>query len=305
MTTPVADLSSPKKSTTVRSSRRPSLALRAARAGMGVLSRLAPEGAAALTERLFLSPRRRFRPAAEIETLARARHLLVPGDEAPIAAWVWGDSGPRVLLVHGWEGRGAQLGALVEPLVMLGFQVVTFDAPGHGDTGGERSSLFHFARAVEQVTDAFGPFHAIVTHSMGGPATLWACRHGALAQRLVMIAPPVDLRDFTRAFSRVLGIPEDVRGRVHRRLGERFGVPIEDVRAERLASSMRAPLLVVHDDEDREVPLACGEALAGAWPGAEILRTHGLGHQRILRDPAALRSVVRFVARDQRHEIAA
>jgi len=31
----------------------------------------------------------------------------------------WG-KGPTVMLVHGWSGRGAQLGELVEPLVAAG-----------------------------------------------------------------------------------------------------------------------------------------------------------------------------------------
>ena len=129
---------------------------------------------------------------------------------------------------------------------------------------------------------------------------LWASRLGPLAPRLVMVAPPIDLRDFTRSLSRVLGLPEDVRGRVHRRLSARFGVPIEEVRAERLASTMRGSLLVVHDEDDREVPIACGEAIARAWPGAELVRTRGLGHQRVLRDPATLQTIVRFVAQGHR-----
>jgi pimeloyl-ACP methyl ester carboxylesterase len=185
---------------------------------------------------------------------------------------------------------------MVAPLLAMDFRVLAFDAPGHGESPGERSSLFHFAHGVERAASVFGPLHAMVTHSMGGASALWASRNGLLADRVVMVAPPVDLGDFTRALSQTLGLPEDVRGRVHRRLRARFGVPIEDVRAERLASTMRGPLLVVHDENDREVPFACGEAIARAWPGAELVRTSGLGHQRILRDPATVRTIVQFVA---------
>jgi pimeloyl-ACP methyl ester carboxylesterase len=286
------------KSTTVRATKRAPFAVSAVRGGMGVLARVSPEGAAAVAERMFLSPGRHPRPAAELDLLSRAHPLALPTAYGALAAWEWGTEGRRVLLVHGWEGRGAQLGALVEPLTTLGFRVVTFDAPGHGDSPGERSSLFHVAGAVERAAALFGPLHAIVTHSMGGAATLWASRNGLLAARLAMVAPPIDLRDFTRALGRTLGLSEDVRTRVHRRLGERFGVPVEDVQAEQLASSMRGPLLVVHDEDDREVPVACGEAIARAWPDAELVRTRGLGHQRILRDAAALRSIVRFVGRE-------
>ena len=55
-------------------------------------------------------------------------------------------------------------------------------------------------------------------------------------------------------------------------------------------------LLVIHDEDDAEVPIACGEKIAHAWPGAELVRTRELGHRRILRDAKALQAVVRFVA---------
>lgn len=293
---------STEKSTNVRANEPPP-ALRALRGGLGMLSRVAPDGAALLAERLFLSPRRHARPAAEHELLGAARHLLVPSEHGPIAAWEWGEQGPRVLLVHGWEGRGAQLGALVPPLLGVGFRVVAFDAPGHGDTAGSISSLFHFARAIHAMAAAFGPFHAVVAHSMGGAATTWALHTESFARRVAMVAPPIDVRDFTRHLGSLLGLDDDVRTRLHRRLGVRFGVAVEDLRAEALAPGMRAPLLVVHDEDDRDVPIRCGELYAARWPGATLVRTRGLGHHRILRDDSVVRALVRFVAEDAPHRL--
>jgi pimeloyl-ACP methyl ester carboxylesterase len=201
-----------------------------------------------------------------------------------------------VLLVHGWEGRGAQLGPLVRPLTAAGFRVVVFDAPGHGDSAGERSSFFHFADAVEDAAKAWGPLHAIVTHSMGGAATVWASRNGMLAGRLVLIAPPLNPGDFIRKFLRTLDLSEEVGGRVHGRLERRFGVPVEELGVDRVASRLRGPLLVVHDEDDREVPIACGEAVASAWQKARLVRTRGLGHRRILGSVEVGAVVVSFVA---------
>jgi pimeloyl-ACP methyl ester carboxylesterase len=182
-------------------------------------------------------------------------------------------------------------------LLEAGFRVVTFDAPAHGDSPGSQASFFHFSRAIEDAAAALGPLHAIVCHSMGGATALWASRHGPLAQRLVLIAPPVDLRDFTRQYCGALGIPENVRERLHWRLTKRFGVPVGEVRAEDLASRMRGPLLVIHDEADREVPVACGELIANQWPGSKLLKTSGLGHRRILRDPQVLQAIADFVQR--------
>jgi pimeloyl-ACP methyl ester carboxylesterase len=48
---------------------------------------------------------------------------------------------------------------------------------------------------------------------------------------------------------------------------------------------MEIPLLVLHDADDREVPFEEGAALAARWRGAVLRESHGLGHNRILRDP--------------------
>ena len=49
--------------------------------------------------------------------------------------------------------------------------------------------------------------------------------------------------------------------------------------------------LVVHDDDDQEVSITHAETLIAAWPHARLLRTHGLGHRRVLRDPAVVDAV--------------
>lgn len=56
------------------------------------------------------------------------------------------------------------------------------------------------------------------------------------------------------------------------------------------------PTLVVHDRHDKEVRWEDGAAIAGAWPGATLLTTEGLGHRRILRDAGVIDQVVRFLA---------
>ncbi len=272
-------------------------AMQVLRASLGGLSRLSPRAAGAVAERLFLTPKKYARPAVEVEALGSARHVLVPSAHGPLAAWEWGDDGPRVLLVHGWEGRGAQLHAFVEPLVERGFRVVTFDAPAHGDTPGAVSSFFHFAESIRAVSAALGPFHTVLAHSMGGATTLWAANTVDLAPRYVMIAPPVDVRDFTRVMARMLGLSEEVRANIHERLGARFGVRVEDVRAENVAPRMTGELLVVHDEDDREVPIRCGELMARSWPRARLERTKGLGHRRVLRDGEVIRMVTAFVGR--------
>ena len=118
------------KSTIVRPLR-PPLARRSALAAIGSLSRVAPGAAAWLADRLFLTPPRHAAPERERHLLARVQFGKVCVAGRRIATWTWG-TGPRIMLVHGWGGRGAQLGAFVEPLVANGFSVAWFDGPAHG-----------------------------------------------------------------------------------------------------------------------------------------------------------------------------
>jgi pimeloyl-ACP methyl ester carboxylesterase len=50
------------------------------------------------------------------------------------------------------------------------------------------------------------------------------------------------------------------------------------------------------DRDDPDVPYAHGEEIAGAWPGAQLVVTTGLGHRALLRDPEVIRRTVTFLS---------
>jgi pimeloyl-ACP methyl ester carboxylesterase len=58
--------------------------------------------------------------------------------------------------------------------------------------------------------------------------------------------------------------------------------------AERAASRIRVPTLVIHGERDRMVPLERGRALAAAIPGAELHVIPGAGHVPYVTHPAAV-----------------
>ena len=53
--------------------------------------------------------------------------------------------------------------------------------------------------------------------------------------------------------------------------------------------------LILHDRDDKHVPLAEGHQVAAAWKGAQFEVTEGLGHTRILRDPSTVALVQKFL----------
>jgi pimeloyl-ACP methyl ester carboxylesterase len=289
-----------RNSTTVRSQ----TALRFARAALQTAYIFSDNLGASLAERLFTSPRRYPRPEREKTVLASGKRFTVDvqlrsprwdGARTPVVCWRWG-VGPTVLLVHGWEGRGSQLGALVEPLVAAGLSIVTFDAPAHGSSPGSRLYLTDHADAIIDVAAAVGPIHAIVAHSFGAAASLLAhARGGVDAPRNVMLAPNVLIDDSVEKFARLVALDEPDRVALEDNLAAHTGIGIDSLRLDRLVGSRDSALLVVHDRDDREVPTLHGEKLAQAWGHARLVLTGGLGHRKILRDPGVIARVVETI----------
>lgn len=261
----------------------------------GAASRLAPGAAARWAARRFLAPRRFPRPARETAWLAAGRRFEVEAEGRRLAAWEWGE-GPAVALVHGWEGRAGQLGALAVALAEAGFRAVAFDAPGHGESPGTSSSIPALAAGLAAVERTAGPLAAVVAHSAGAAATTFALHRGLAAERAVFLAPPSDFGGYARAFGALLGLTPEVERRMRRLLEARVGVPWPELEPLATAPALEVPLRIVHDRDDPEIPWSGGRALAAAWPGAELVTTRGLGHRRILRDQAVVAGVVEHLA---------
>jgi pimeloyl-ACP methyl ester carboxylesterase len=279
-------------STNVRSSR----LLRAVGMALRVADRVAPEWTARRAADLFLTPRRPRRPAREESWLRSATRdeMMLAG--CRIATASWGEGEP-VILIHGWEGRGSQLGELATSSGLDGIRWIGVDLPAHGESSGKRTNVFECAAVVRQLVEELAPV-AIVAHSFGSAVTTIALRDLLRPPRLVYLAPPEDFGYFTDVFGAMLSIPEVLAQRMQRELERRFDADWSALRGAALAPSMTAPLLVVHDEDDRDVPIRFGHRLVAEWPGARMLKTRGLGHRRILRDAEVIRSAHSFIGGD-------
>lgn len=268
----------------------------ALRLGFRALSAVSPALAGTVGARLFLRTRRHTVPARERSFLDQAipEQLDTPVGTLPL--WHWGEDGPPVILVHGWEGRGSQLAAFAPALVEAGFRVVAYDAPGHGEAPGSSSSIVAMAQALQAVARHVGPAAGVIAHSAGAVAATYALSRGLEVERLIYVAPGAGVLDYSRQFARILGIGEATRLRLQQRIEDLIGVSWEEIEPVPLAESMDTPLLLISDRDDREAPLHSVEDLARAWPGASLTVTEGLGHRRILRNREVVREVTAFLA---------
>ncbi|WP_171163378.1 alpha/beta hydrolase [Usitatibacter palustris] len=268
---------------------------------VSVASALAPSRAVVKAQRLFLTPPRHEHTAREREVLATGQGFTVTSTFARLAAWRFGAADrPAVVVSHGWGGRGAQFRQFVPKLVEAGYQVIAFDHAAHGYSEGDEASLVHFIRDLEAVVadlDAKGVAVAgIVGHSLGAAAIgAWLKRSGRANLRVVLIAPPSSVERYSGYFARFVGLPERLRREMQQRVEGRFGMAWRDFELPGSVEGIAAPALVIHDGGDREVAFSSGLAIARAWKDARLVRTEGLGHRAILRDPDVVRDTIDFL----------
>ena len=262
------------------------------------LSTVAPGLAAMAAEQLFVTVVQHKRPRREDAWADGATRISIPSPHGDLAAWVWGDGPRTVMLVHGWAGRGLQLGAFVEPLVDAGYRVVAYDGPAHGESPGRRTNIFKLTEGLMAVADVIGPVSGVIAHSLGTTAVLLAAsRYGFRPGRFVAVSPMASTRTMTRHYSRMTGfspaVVEEMRARLEKSIGFRW----DEIEPLNLASTFETETLVIHDHDDLELPASEGEALARRMPMADTFLTEGLGHRRILRDRAVVAAAADFMVR--------
>ena len=257
------------------------------------LERIAPRGGGVLAASLFTTPRKHRTPDWERALRATGRQRTFAGE---LNASEFGpERGHPVVLLHGWEGRGTQLGRLAEPLIAGGHRVIALDGPAHGGSSGKRAHPIAFAEALLDVQREVGPFHAVIAHSMGAASTGIAIRRGLHVNRVALLGGPASLPEVLDRFIAVVGIEPRVARHLREALRRQSGSHPDEVDIRRIGPHMRVPALVVHDVHDAEVPVADGRVIAAAWARSEYLEVEVGGHRRMLKAPIVIAAVTRFV----------
>src|SRR5262249_12673032 len=130
----------------------------------------------------------------------------------------------------------------------------------------------------------------------GAVATALALRDGLRAERVVLLAAAAEPPVWVERFAARLGLPREVVDEMRRRSERRIGVAWRELSVPTLARGFTAPLLLVHDRDERDVAIEDARAIVAAWPRATLVETNGLGHSGILRDRAVIARATAFLA---------
>ena len=257
---------------------------------------MAPRYAHAWFVKLFFSPPRYPIPEHEKEMIRQAERFSVSAGEVEVECYTWGE-GPVVLFVHGWAGRAGQFRNFIAPFTKAGYKVLAFDAPAHGLSKGSSTSIIGFKNAILNIEKKAGKIEAVIGHSLGGGASLFALSEGLNVKTLITLATPTIGDEILQEFTSRLNASQHAIDHLKKHIQKTFNRSFDEFMSThfiRLLPS-KIDLLILHDENDREATLKNAEELLSAYPSATFIKTTGLGHVRILRDEKVIEACLDFV----------
>ncbi|WP_196891438.1 alpha/beta fold hydrolase [Aureivirga marina] len=250
--------------------------------------------------KIFFTPIRFKTPDREkmMRKSAKMETILVPSIQKEIAVYTYGYSKKKVLLVHGWSGRGTQLYAIADKLLENGYMVYTFDAPAHGKSPGNHTMMAEFIECIAHLESKLGSFDAAVGHSLGGMSLLYNVREGLKIKKLVTVGSGDVISDIIEMYVGRLQLKNKIAPLMKKAIDKKYQVDLDDYSSNVSAKQVKIPTLIVHDTEDNDVPVSCAYDIRQNLENGELLITNNLGHRKILRDKKVIERISKFILED-------
>ncbi|TCO35623.1 pimeloyl-ACP methyl ester carboxylesterase [Kribbella steppae] len=263
-------------------------------AGLRAIGAVSPRLAGRVAFELWRRPMARGQVrSSERAVYESARIEVVDG----IVTYAWGDGQRPVLLVHGWRSRASRYAGFITRLLELGYSPISYDGPGHGDTTRPMGTILDHQRIITRLAARYGDFEGLIAHSLGVPFALYAVRQGVVAGKIVSISGFAEFGYLVDKFGAELGLGTKVKNSLRREIERQLFGSDPEIWTKYSVGAGDADLLVIHNDVDDVVdPSQVAVLLASYGPQARFSPKTGLGHGRILSDPAVIEEALAFLA---------
>ncbi|WP_394758904.1 alpha/beta fold hydrolase [Flavobacterium sp.] len=250
-----------------------------------------------LAARIFTTPIKHKTPNRELimDQKTKQEIVFVPKINKKIVVYHYGTNGKKVLLVHGWSGRGTQLVKFADELIKLGYSTISFDAPAHGKSSTTTTLMPEFIACILELEKLYGPFESAVGHSLGGMALLNSVKQGLQIKKLAVIGSGDKVEDILHEYVKRLELKPIVAAKMSALFEKRFNEPMENYASHLAAKQVNIPTLIIHDENDNEVPVFCAKNIYKNLPNGELLITKRLGHRKILGDATVIDKTINFI----------
>ncbi len=261
-----------------------------------LLERISPALTSYFLLQKFFSPIKFPTPQSEMffkQTCALRREKI---NDKTVTIYHKGIQGPHVLFCHGWSGRSTQFANLASFLIDNGFRVTLFTAPAHGSSEDAKTDLREFVETLHFCHKSYGPFDAVIGHSLGGIAVINAVKEGLPVNKIVTIGSPASISGVVDDFMNLVGAGGTTKKVFTEALEKRYQQPLDASAPVQLIAGNSFPEgLIIHDEDDLDAGVHYAKELHAVWPNSRTLITKGLGHRRILSDVEVGKTILSFL----------
>ncbi|MFV7235530.1 alpha/beta fold hydrolase [Flavobacterium sp. ZB4R12] len=262
-----------------------------------LISFISPKLITLFIAKLFTTPIKHKIPKRELEMDRNSVQKLIkiPAIDKEVVLYKYGKSEKKILLVHGWSGRGTQLFKIADELLKAGYSTISFDAPAHGKSPGKTTIMVDFIATILEIDKQFGPFEAAVGHSLGGMSVLNAIKKGFKVNQAVVIGSGDIVQDIMDDFVAKLELKPSISTRLRLHFEKKYKEDMNSYSAYLAAKETTIPVLVIHDNNDPEVSVTAAMHIHKYLKNGALLLTDGLGHRKILGNHKVIEKTVQFI----------
>jgi len=226
---------------------------------------------------------------------AKNEILKIESINKDVMVYRYGFSKKKVLIVHGWAGRGTQLYQLSDKILENKMMVISFDGPAHGLSTGKTTIITDFVETIKEVNKKYGPFEAAIGHSFGAMSLLNAVARGLDIPKLVLIGADNSIREITQQFVKKIELKPIIAVKLEQLFYKKYNVNIEDYSSHNAAKKVDIPTLVIHDSNDKFVSVSSAITIRQSLKNGVLLITNGLGHHKIFKDSFVIQRIIDFI----------
>ena len=204
----------------------------------------------------------------------------------------------KLLILHGFESSVLNFDAYINPLLKKGYEILAFDAPAHGISGGRQINALDYKNFILHIVKIYGPVRSFLTHSFGGLAlglALDEVPHDE-SWKAVFIAPATESTRAAEHFEKITGIDSDVKKEFEALVEQANNQPLSWYSVARAAAAIKAQVLFLQDKQDFITPLADVQPIIDkGYANFRFVISDGLGHSKIYRDKSTVQTIVDFL----------
>lgn len=248
-----------------------------------------------LSSQMFLRPPRNpFKDSPKNYNLNFEEVIFPALDGIPLKGWFIKaeNSKGTIIICHGYSGnKDTELLKFAPFLNKAGYNTLFFDFRGHGESGGDYTSLGYY-----EVQDLLGAIEylkkrndidsqkiGIIGTSMGAATSLLACAKTKDVKVLIEDSGFSTIKEGISSALKNYGLPRFLipfaSFLIHRAMGWHLNFPIEEGEPIRFLKNISCALLIIHGESDSLIPVRNAYRIyQEAPPPKEIWVTKGVEH---------------------------